>query len=54
MAQTARGLLQSLIHKVTDPRFEELYKEPIGRSRSSSQRRFVGIKSKEDDSIRRN
>jgi len=29
MAQTSRGLLQSLIHKLTDPRFEELYKEPI-------------------------
>ena len=29
MAQTSRGLLQSLIHKVTDPRFEELYGEPI-------------------------
>ena len=29
MAQTSRGLLQSLIHKVTDPRFEQLYGEPI-------------------------
>mgnify|MGYP003108502631 CR=1 FL=1 len=29
MAQTSRGLLQSLVHKLTDPRFEELYKEPI-------------------------
>ena len=29
MAQTARGLLQSLVHKLTDPRFEELYGEPI-------------------------
>lgn len=29
MAQTSRGLVQSLIHKLTDPRFEELYGEPI-------------------------
>jgi len=29
MAQTSRGLLQSLIHKITDPRFEQLYGEPI-------------------------
>ena len=29
MAQTSRGLLQSLIHKLTDPRFEDLYGEPV-------------------------
>ena len=28
-AQTARGLLHSLIHAVTDPRFEQLYGRPI-------------------------
>ena len=28
-AQTARGLLHSLIHQVTDPRFEQLYGRPI-------------------------
>ena len=52
MAQTARGLVQSLIHKITDPRFEELYGEPINGIVVPHREDQWASRAKEDDSIR--
>ncbi len=51
MAQTSRGLLQSLIHKVTDPRFEELYGEPINGIVVPHREDLWATRAKEDATI---
>ena len=51
-AQTARGLLHSLIHAVTDPRFEQLYGRPIEGVVLAHRKDFYTPRAIEDSRIR--
>jgi len=51
-AQTARGLLHSLIHAVTDPRFEQLYGRPIEGVVLAHRKDFYVPRAIEDSRVR--